>query len=93
MSNVSATPCKTSSITTDCTVDAVIATTPAAVAVLNAYRIDTCCGGHATIGDAAAHAHVDPAVVIDALQAARRSNVPETAHVLPLVKSCGCGCR
>ncbi|MEO5816797.1 MAG: DUF542 domain-containing protein [Gemmatimonadaceae bacterium] len=64
-------------ITTDDTVDAVIAMTPDATAVLNTFNIDTCCGGRASIGEAAAHAHVDPATVIEALQA----------------KSCGCGCK
>ena len=69
-----------SPITTECTVDAVIATTPGAVPVLNAHNIDTCCGGRKSIGEAAAHAHVDPAVLIGALQAAP-------------AKSCGCGCK
>jgi iron-sulfur cluster repair protein YtfE (RIC family) len=92
MSNVART-CKDSPITTDSTVDAVISATPFAIGVLNEYLIDTCCGGRATIGEAAAHAHVDPAVVVRALQAAQQSEPSDNSRALPTAKSCGCGCR
>jgi hypothetical protein len=84
---------KVSPITTDSTVDAVISATPLAIGVLNEYLIDTCCGGRATIGEAAAHAHVDAATVVRALQAAQQTELPEDARALPTAKSCGCGCR
>jgi iron-sulfur cluster repair protein YtfE (RIC family) len=84
---------RTCEITSDSTVDAVISATPSAVGVLNEYLIDTCCGGRSTIGEAAAHAHVDAAVVIQALQAAQQSEPSENARALPTAKSCNCGCR
>ncbi|MEO8336361.1 MAG: DUF542 domain-containing protein [bacterium] len=68
---------KSNAISTEDTVDAIIASTPNATAVLNQFNIDTCCGGHVSIGEVAAHAHVDPSTLIDALQA----------------KRCGCGCK
>jgi iron-sulfur cluster repair protein YtfE (RIC family) len=84
---------RTCKITADSTVDAVISATPFAIGVLNEYLIDTCCGGRATIAEAAAHAHADPATVVRALQAAQESERAEGPRTLPTAKSCGCGCR
>ena len=80
-------------ITTTHSVDAAMASLPVAAAVLNAFGIDTCCGGHATIAEAAAHAHVDPAVVIDALDTASRDAVRKPASALPQAKACCGGCK
>ena len=81
------------SVTADCTVDAVLKKSPTAQAVLDRYGIDTCCGGSASLRDAALHAHLDPDLVVSALNA-----VPGVAPIAPLralpqATSCGCGCR
>jgi len=93
MTTDSRTSCETAWITTDCTVDAVIAKVPAATAILNAHNIDTCCGGRASLGEAAVHAHVDPLVLIGMLAAAPHDVVPVTSGVSRPVKSCSCGCK
>lgn len=59
-----------SSIGTSSTVDAVIARIPSAIHVLNAYGVDTCCGGAATLGDAANHIRVDPSVLLESIEKA-----------------------
>lgn len=74
-------------ITADSTVDAVIAKSPSALTVLNQHNIDTCCGGRASLGEAAAQAHIIPELLIGALKAAQKNDTP------PPVKSCNCGCR
>ena len=84
---------RTQPLTAASTVDVAIATAPSATAVLNAFGIDTCCGGRSSIGDAARHAHVDVATVIEALQTAGRDDVQAPAGALPQAKSCHCGCR
>ena len=53
-----------------CTIDAVIARYPASIFVLNAFGIDTCCGGSETIGAAARYARVDPSLLLSSLHAA-----------------------
>ena len=53
-----------------CTIDAVIAHYPASIFVLNAFGIDTCCGGSETIGAAARYARVDPSLLLSSLHAA-----------------------
>ena len=89
----SRTSCETAWITTDCTVDAVIAKVPAATAILNAHNIDTCCGGRASLGEAAVRAHVDPLVLIGLLSVAPHDVVRVTPDALPPATSCACGCK
>ena len=93
MSNASCTTCKQPSMTDTCTVDAVIAKSPTAHAVLNEFGIDTCCGGSKSIGAAAAHARVDASAVIGALEVAQRNEGASLLRTLPQIKSCSCGCR
>lgn len=85
--------CDNASFTSDCTVDAVIARSPVAGAVLNTFGIDTCCGGSASLGEAAVRAHVEAPVLLDAIGAAQRSYDAAPARVLPQAPSCGCGHR
>ena len=49
------------------TVDVLIARSPSSIFVLNAFGIDTCCGGSDTIAQAATYARVDPALLLGAL--------------------------
>ena len=93
MTTDSRTSCETAWITTDCTVDAVIAKVPAATAILNAHNIDTCCGGRASLGAAAAHAHVDPSVLIGLLAATPREIGAVASDAAPPAKPCKCGCK
>ena len=51
-------------------VDDVVARHPGAFSVLNAFGVDTCCGGAASLAEAAAHAHVDVLTLVRALQGA-----------------------
>ena len=81
-----------SSITSDCTVDATIAKSRTAFAVLNSFGIDTCCSGGASLADAAARAHVDASALLRALDAAHRYAEVSTVPVLP-PPACSCGCR
>ncbi|MES2179080.1 MAG: DUF542 domain-containing protein [Gemmatimonadota bacterium] len=90
MSTESCSTCTDSTITANCTVDAVMSKTPAARAILNEFNIDTCCGGKASLAAAAQHAHVDPALVVGALQAAQAGDALPLPVVAP---SCSCGCR
>ena len=83
----------TQTLTAASSVDAAIATGSSATAILNAFGIDTCCGRRSSIGEAAAHAHVDATTVIEALEVAGRDDVPTPAPALPQAKSCTCGCR
>ncbi len=86
--------CTSPSITADCSVDAVMRKSPAAQAVLDRFGIDTCCGGTASLRDAALHAHLDPAMVLDALNAPPPAAAANAApRILPQATSCGCGCR
>ncbi len=89
----SRTSCETAWITTDCTIDAVIAKVPAATAILNAHNIDTCCGGRASLGEAAVHAHVDPLVLIGLLSVALHDVVPSTSDSARPARTCACGCK
>ena len=50
------------------TIDEIIAHHPSSIAVLNAFGIDTCCGGGDSLANAAAHARVDVASLLAALQ-------------------------
>ncbi len=94
MSNLaSSISCTDPSITSRCTVDAVIAKFPVAGAVLNGFGIDTCCGGRASLEEAAAHARVNTSVVIAALDAAERDAERQPARAMPLAPTCSCGCR
>lgn len=52
------------------TVDEIVAHSPIAISVFNAFGIDTCCGGAVALGDAALHAHVQLATLLAALDAA-----------------------
>ena len=86
--------CTNSSITADCSVDAAMRKSPTAQAVLDRFGIDTCCGGSASLRDAALHAHQDPAIVLEALNATQPNAVESVApRTLPQATSCGCGCR
>jgi len=85
--------CTNSSITSDCTVEAALQKSPASAAVFDRYNIDSCCGGKSSIRDAALHAHVDPDVLVGALNAAPTTAPTETPRSLPQAASCGCGCR
>ena len=80
-------------LTTANTVDDAIATAPSATAVLNAFGIDTCCGGRSSISEAAERAHVDATTVIEALDMTRLHAASVPAAALPQAKSCDCGCR
>ena len=80
-------------ITSHCTVDAVIGRSPVAGAVLNGFGIDTCCGGNASIAEAAAHARVNVSVLIAALDAADRDAARPLMPALTPAPSCRCGCR
>lgn len=95
MSDAKACPsCANSTITADCSVDAVMQKSPTAQAVLDRFGIDTCCGGSASLRDAALHAHLDPAMVLDALNAQQPIATASAApRILPQATSCGCGCR
>ena len=87
------TSCDTDSVTADWTLDTVITAVPAALSILNAHNIDTCCGGRTSLGEAAAHAHVDPSLLI-ALLAAEPDDftLPAPDDTQP-AKSCNCGCK
>jgi iron-sulfur cluster repair protein YtfE (RIC family) len=52
------------------TVDDVLLAHPESAAVFNAFGVDTCCGGAASLGDAALHARLTPAALLDALERA-----------------------
>ena len=84
--------CTSSSITADCSVDAVMRKSPTAQAVLDRFGIDTCCGGSASLREAALHAHLDPALVLEAITAPQPVAVV-APRTLPQATSCGCGCR
>lgn len=49
------------------TVDDLMAAHPATMAVFNAFGVDSCCGAHRTVRDAAAEDHVDEAALLAAL--------------------------
>ena len=86
--------CTNSTITADCSVDAVMRKSPTARAVLDQFGIDTCCGGSARLRDAAIHARLDPAIVLDALNVPQPVGLAATAaRTLTQAPSCGCGCR
>ena len=94
MSNSSSSSSGTDSlITSCCTVDAVIGRSPIAGAVLNGFGIDTCCGGNASIAEAAAHARVNASVLIAALDAAERDAARPLMPAVTVAPSCRCGCR
>lgn len=85
--------CTNSSISADCTVDATVKKSPSAQAVLDRYGIDTCCGGSASLREAALHAHLDPDVVVASLNAAPDDVTTTASRALPQATSCGCGHR
>ena len=60
--------CSSSSLSASCTVDAVLARYPSSVHVLNAYGVDTCCGGAATIAEAATHIRVEPSELLASIE-------------------------
>jgi len=80
-------------MTADCTVDAVIARSSAATSILNASNIDTCCGGRASLGEAALQAHADLPALIALLAAVPPASAPLASDAAQPAKSCGCGCR
>lgn len=54
----------------DFTVDALMARHPATMAVFNAFGVDTCCGAHSSVREAAARDGVDEAALVAALRRA-----------------------
>jgi iron-sulfur cluster repair protein YtfE (RIC family) len=80
--------CLTTSPTAECTIDAIVALKPENTSILNAFGIDTCCGGRSTLGDAAQRARVSAAVVLDALLIGGFTQ-PAKATA-PSACSCGC---
>ena len=52
------------------TVDEVLLAHPSSAAVFNAFGVDTCCGGGASLGEAALHARITPRALLDALERA-----------------------
>ncbi len=82
--------CTDGDITSECTVNAAIAKSPRAASVFNGFGIDTCCGGRASIGEAAVQAHVSTDVLLEAL---RSTDVVAVSNVKPASGgSCSCGC-
>ena len=59
----------TATIQLDCrlSVNEIIASHPATTATFNAHGIDTCCGGSASVEDAARAAGIDPTKLCGAL--------------------------
>lgn len=82
-----------STITATCTVDAVMARSPAARDILNAHNVDTCCGGADTLAAAAARAHVDAGELVALLSAAPHDVRSPSIIPPPASPSCSCGCR
>lgn len=56
----------------DSVINDVISRYPATVGVFNYFGIDACCGGDATIAQAAMNDFVDPEVVVESLRSAVR---------------------
>ncbi|MBW7933411.1 MAG: DUF542 domain-containing protein [Gemmatimonadaceae bacterium] len=54
----------------DSSVDALMARHPATMAVFNAFGVDTCCGAHSSVREAAARDGVDEAALVAALRRA-----------------------
>ena len=54
---------------------------PASVAVLNAFGVDTCCGGALTLEEAALDANVPPRELLAALERATQHAAPRTEDV------------
>ena len=59
--------CTTSSIDPEWTINDLLQRAPASATVLNAFGVDTCCGGGNTIDEAAGEAGLDAAELIAAL--------------------------
>jgi regulator of cell morphogenesis and NO signaling len=51
------------------TVDQLLLARPSSAAVFNALGVDSCCGGAASLGEAALHARLTPRALLDALDA------------------------
>ncbi len=58
-------------------VNDVIQLHPASIPVLNVFGVDACCGGAASLDDAARSAGADPAALLEALQ--RTIDITEAA--------------
>jgi iron-sulfur cluster repair protein YtfE (RIC family) len=54
----------------DSSVDTVMARHPATMEVFNAFGVDTCCGAHSSVREAAVRDGVDEAVLVTALRRA-----------------------
>lgn len=52
------------------TVDALMARYPATMSIFNAFGVDTCCGAHRTVREAAAEDGTDESKLVSALQLA-----------------------
>lgn len=59
--------CITSSVDPEWTINDLLQRAPGSAPVLNAFGVDTCCGGGNTIDEAAAEAGLDAAELIAAL--------------------------
>ncbi len=55
-------------VNSDTTVNGTIARCPEAIAVLNRFGIDTCCGGGMSISDAARAQGLDPSILLEAIR-------------------------
>ncbi|MDB4879400.1 MAG: hypothetical protein JWL60_846 [Gemmatimonadetes bacterium] len=63
-------------ITPTMTVNQVLASHPSTAALFNAYAVDTCCGGEATLAEAAADAGVPLHMLLATLRALSQSAHP-----------------
>ena len=57
-------------ISESATVNEILARYPSAIVVLNAFGVDTCCGGEMPLRDAALHARVDLGTLLAGLETA-----------------------
>jgi len=55
-------------VNADATVNETIARRPEAIAVLNGFGIDACCGGSISISDAAHSQGLDPLILLEAIR-------------------------
>ncbi len=61
---------RASFISESATVNEILARYPSAIVVLNAFGVDTCCGGEMPLRDAALHARVDLGALVAGLETA-----------------------
>jgi iron-sulfur cluster repair protein YtfE (RIC family) len=61
---------------TSLSINEIIRRIPASVAVLNAYGIDTCCGGEISLAESSKEIGVAPENILRAITAASRAREP-----------------